>query len=91
MSCPYKHIFGVPKKGFHEKRLFGFAVGDTLGTIGLALIVTYFFKVSLLNSIIGMFVLGEILHYLFGVQSAFLSFIGVEACSELDSNTVLTS
>jgi hypothetical protein len=80
MSCPYRFIFGVPEKGFHAKRLFGFALGDTLGTIGLALIVTYFFKVPVWKSIVGMFVLGEVLHYAFGVQTAFLTAIRIKAC-----------
>ena len=82
MSCPYKYIFGIPKKGFHSKRFLGIALYDTLGTIGLALLVTYFFKVSVWKSLVGMFVLGEVLHYLFGVQTAFLTFIGVTACPD---------
>jgi hypothetical protein len=80
MSCPYKYIFGVPEKGFHATRLFGFAVNDTLGTIGLALIGTYFFNIPVWKSLVGMFVLGEVLHYLFGTQTAFLTYIGVKAC-----------
>jgi len=80
MSCPYKHILGIPEKGFHATRLFGFALNDMLGTIGLALIVTYMYEVPLWKSIVGMFVLGEVLHYAFGVQTAFLTRIGVKAC-----------
>lgn len=80
MSCPYKYILGIPEKGFHATRLFGFALNDTLGTIALAFIVTYIYRVSLWKSLVGMFVLGEVLHYLFGVQTAFLTSIGVKAC-----------
>ena len=80
MSCPYKYILGIPEKGFHATRLFGFALNDMLGTIGLALIVTYMYEVPLWKSIVGMFVLGEVLHYAFGVQTAFLTRIGVKAC-----------
>ena len=43
MSCPYRFIFGVPEKGFHSTRFFGFALNDTLGTIVLAFIVTYIY------------------------------------------------
>ena len=80
MNCPYKYIFGQPNKGFHSTRLFGFALYDTLGTIVLAMLVTYFFKISLWKSILGMFILGEVLHYIFGTQTAFLTFIGIKAC-----------
>lgn len=80
MSCPYKHILGIPEKGFHAIRLFGLALNDMLGTIGLAFIVTYIYEVSLWKSLLGMFVLGEVLHYLFGVQTAFLTAIRIKAC-----------
>lgn len=81
MNCPYKFIFGEPEKGFHSQRIMGFALYDTLGTIGLALIASFFFKINFWKSLFVWFVLGEILHYLFGVQTKFLSFIGIKACS----------
>jgi hypothetical protein len=80
MNCPYKHILGIPEKGFHATRLFGLALNDTLGTIVLAFILTYIYEVPLWKSLIGMFVLGELLHYLFGVQTAFLTAIRIKAC-----------
>lgn len=80
MRCPYKDIFGKPKTGFHSTRLFGLAVGDTLGTILLGLLFSWIFEFSLMYSIVGMFVLGEILHYWFGVQTAFLTLLNITAC-----------
>lgn len=80
MSCPYKYLLGIPEKGFHATRLFGFALNDMLGTIGLALIITYIYEVPLWKTFLSMFVLGEVLHYLFGVQTAFLTAIGIKAC-----------
>lgn len=80
MSCPYKFIFGVPKKGFHERRFLGLSLNDILGTIGLAIIYSFLFKSSIVKSLIIMFILGEVLHYLFGVQTAFLTLIGIKAC-----------
>jgi hypothetical protein len=67
-----ENIFGEPGKGFHATRIGGLALYDILGTIGLALATTYFFNVSLLWSLLGWFVLGEVLHWGFGVKSAFL-------------------
>jgi len=81
MSCPYKDIFGKPNTGFHSKRVFGLAVGDTVGTIGLGLLFSWIFGTSLFYSIVGMFVLGEVLHYYFGVQTAFLTMLGIKSCS----------
>lgn len=78
MSCPYSRIFGDPGKGFHEKRLGPYALNDTIGTLLLALLTSYFFNVRILPSIIGWFLVGEILHYIFGTQTAFLKQLGID-------------
>jgi len=80
MSCPYKYIFGIPEKGFHEKRIAGYALYDTLGTIGLALLTSWFFKINVWLSLVAWFVSGEVLHWAFGLQSAFLTTLGIKAC-----------
>ena len=67
-----ENVFGEPGKGFHATRIGGLALYDILGTIGLALATTYFFNVSILWSLIGWFVFGEVLHWYFGVKTAFL-------------------
>jgi hypothetical protein len=93
MSCPfeslakYKDILGVPKKGFHEKRIGPYAFNDTFGTIFIALILTIFFKPlqyinktksisnyinNFIVNLIFIFVLGELLHYIFCVDTAFI-------------------
>jgi hypothetical protein len=78
MPCPYSNILGIPGQGFHSTRIFGLSLYDILATIVLSVIVSYFFKVSFLKSFIGWFILGEILHYLFGSNTAFLQMIGVK-------------
>lgn len=78
MPCPYSNILGIPGQGFHSTRIFGLALYDILATIVLAVIVSYFFKVSVIKSFIGLFILGEILHYLFGSNTAFLQMIGIK-------------
>ena len=82
MGCPYKYILGIPGRGFHASRFLGLAVNDTLGTIGLAIISAYIFNASFWKMLILWFVMGEILHYAFGVQTAFLTLIGINACSD---------
>jgi hypothetical protein len=64
------YLFGVPGQGFHSTRIFGLALYDILGTIGLAFAFTYFTRVELWKSLIAMFVLGEVLHYIFRTPTA---------------------
>ena len=81
MSCPYANALGEPGKGVHAARIFGLALNDTLMTIAAAIITAYLFNISFIFSFIIWFVTGEILHYLFGTNTAFLRMIGVTACS----------
>lgn len=83
MSCPYKYIFGKPETGVHSLRFFGFAVNDTLMTIIAAILTAYYFKIDIGLSLIIWFVSGEILHYGFGVDTAFMKLLGVPPCKEL--------
>lgn len=80
MSCPYAHILGVPGQGVHAQRFMGLALNDTIATVVAALLTAWIFKVSFLYSVIGWFVAGELLHYVFGVNTAFLKMIGITPC-----------
>ena len=82
MACPYAFVLGVPGQGVHAPRIGGYARNDILGTIGLAILTAYIMKISFLYSLVVWFVLGEILHYLFGVQTAFLTSLGIKSCPE---------
>ena len=81
MSCPYAHILGVPGQGVHARRVFGLALNDMLATIVAAGITSYFLKMSFLFVLLLWFLAGEVLHYLFGTQTAFLTMLGIKACS----------
>ena len=78
MSCPYANALGTPGEGVHAQRFLGLALNDTIATLVAALLTKWFFDVPLLYSILGWFVAGEILHYAFGVDTAFLKMIGVK-------------
>jgi hypothetical protein len=78
MGCPYKYALGIPGQGFHSTRIFGYALNDTIATIVLAFVTAYLLKVSFLPVLIFWLVLGEILHYAFGTQTAFLTSIGIK-------------
>jgi len=82
MGCPYKYVLGIPGQGFHSTRIFGYALNDTIATIVLALVTAYLFNLSFLPTLVVWFVLGEILHYAFGTQTAFLTSIGVQVRCE---------
>lgn len=80
MSCPYSTALGIRGQGFHSQRILGFALNDILGTLGLALITSYMFNSSFLYNFLLWFVLGEILHLAYGVDTAFLELFGVNHC-----------
>jgi hypothetical protein len=82
MACPYKNALGVPGQGFHSMRFMGLAVGDTVGTIVLAILVSRIFRYKFFPTLVFLFVLGEFLHWYFCVDSAFLKFIGLTHTSE---------
>jgi len=82
MGCPYKYALGIPGQGFHSTRIFGYALYDILATIVLAFVTSYLLRVSFLPVLVFWLVAGEILHYVFGTQTAFLTSIGVKVdCS----------
>jgi hypothetical protein len=69
-------MFGVPGEGFHATRLGPIALYDTLGTVGIALLTSWLFKQSFWYHLLAWFVLGEVLHYAYGLNSGFLKLIG---------------
>ena len=76
-SCPNANIFGVSGQGFHATRLGPIALYDTLGTVALAAVSAWLTKTNFLWNLIAWFVVGEVLHYVFGTPTAFLKLIGM--------------
>ena len=84
MPCPYANLLGVPGQGVHSTRFAGLAVFDTVATIILAIVMSYVFDVALWKMLVFWFVLGEVLHYAFRTQTAFLTMVGISTgCSTL--------
>jgi hypothetical protein len=73
--CPYKYILGIPNKGVHQYRIFGFALLDIIGTIIGAAILSYFFKWSYFKTLILLFILAEFLHYIFCVPTTVMKLL----------------
>ena len=79
MSCPFANALGIPGKGIHKTRILGLALNDILMTIAGAAIIAYFCRISFLGTLLILLILGEVLHYVAGTQTAFLTMIGVDA------------
>lgn len=79
MPCPFAGALGEPGKGIHSRRIFGLAFFDLLMTFIAAWFTMGLLGGSYLVSLIVWFTVGEILHYLFGVQTAFLDMLGIVA------------
>ena len=77
MSCPYAFIFGRPKEGAHSTRFMGYAVVDSVATVLLAILLAYLFNTEFWVTLFLTFVAGEILHYVMGVQTQFLTRLGL--------------
>lgn len=81
MPCPFANALGVPGQGVHATRTFGFAFNDILATVVGAVLFAWLFEIPVWKSLVFWFVLGEVLHYAFGTQTAFLTMIGVRPCA----------
>jgi pheromone shutdown protein TraB len=77
MPCPYANLFGVPGQGVHATRILGIAFVDLFLTILLSLFTAYLTGTSILSNFLVWFVIGELLHYAAGTQTAFLSMVGI--------------
>lgn len=71
MSCPWKDIFGRPREGPHSWRVLDVAVVDSALTVLLALILQkiFFKNFSFLKILVATFIVGEILHWAFCVDT----------------------
>ena len=74
----YKNIFGPPGKGIHQYKFKGTAIVDYLVTILLAFLLTYFTDIPLVITTIGLLIVGIILHYLFGVNTHTIKYLGYD-------------
>jgi len=52
-------------------------LNDILLTISGAILIAFIFNVNVWKSLFWFFVLGEVLHYVFGTKTAFLTMIGM--------------
>lgn len=67
--CPYKNIFGKPNAGIHKYRFLNIAIVDFIETVIAAWILSYFLKYPFWQILLGLFIVGIILHRLFCVRT----------------------
>jgi hypothetical protein len=67
--CKYKNALGVPGKGIHSYRLGGIAIADVIMTIIGAFFISWIMRWNFIYTLIGLFILGIILHRLFCVKT----------------------
>jgi len=67
--CKYKNMLGKPGKGVHSFQIFGIAVFDVILTIILAYLISRICKTNFGYTLLGVFVLGIIMHRIFCVRT----------------------
>ncbi len=72
--CAYQNIFGTPGQGLHT-RFCGVAIFDVLLTIGVSYGISRWTKKNFWLILLIMFMIGEILHYIFCVKTAFMTWL----------------
>ena len=75
MACPFKDIFGKPGEGVHQYRIFGIAAVDLITTVLGAALISWKTDHNFLIVFACLFILGELLHWYFCVDTAVINFL----------------
>ncbi len=70
--CKYKYLFGFPNEGIHQYRVLGLSVMDFVVTAIGAFFISWFLKIAFWKCFLFLFVLGEILHLVFCIDTQFI-------------------
>lgn len=74
----FKNVLGVPGKGVHKYRFLNTGAVDYFGTLLGGFILTYITNLPLVISTICLYLLGLILHLIFGVETGATKFLGMK-------------
>ena len=74
----YKNLFGEIGKGAHKYRFLNTAMVDYYLTILFAMLIAYITDIPLLLTTVGLLLLSILFHYLFGVQTNTLKYLGIK-------------
>ena len=78
--CPlhrFNKIFGEPGKGFHSFHILNTAMGDYIATLVGAFLTSYISGIPLVLTTIFLFILGLVLHILFGIPTEAVKYLGL--------------
>jgi hypothetical protein len=67
--CQYKDIFGKPCTGAHSYRILNIAIIDVIFTIIFAWLIAKWMNWNFWKTLLGLFLLGIIMHRLFCVRT----------------------
>jgi len=67
--CPYRHALGVEGQGVHSWRVANIAMADVLMTVLAAWGFAWFFSWNYGWTLLGLFLLGIVLHRMFCVRT----------------------
>ena len=67
--CKYKNMFGAPGTGVHAYRIFDIAIVDVSLTVIVGIIISKIFRISVVYPLVGLFLLGIVMHRLFCVRT----------------------
>lgn len=68
--CKYKDALGQPNTGLHSIRFMGVAIFDVVFVLVCAILIAQSFHWPYIPTIIGVYILGVIVHRLFCVRTA---------------------
>jgi len=74
----YKDLFGKPGTGVHQYKIFDVIIVDNLINLILSILMKYFMNIPFELSIIIVYILGLLFHYLFGVQTESMKYLGLK-------------
>jgi hypothetical protein len=77
-KCPFSNLLGIPGQGVHSMRFGGYAVVDTVLTVIAAYLTSQAAQVPFITSLLLWFFVGELMHITYGVQTAFLTALGID-------------
>ena len=73
----YRNIFGLPNQGLHKYRIFNTALIDYIGSIMIAMLITWQFNIPLVLTTICVFIIGILFHIVFGVNTQVIKYLGL--------------
>ena len=72
---PYRFVFGKPGEGIHSYRILDVAAVDYFLTIAGAMAIAWMTRIPLVLSTIGLFALGLVLHWAFGLRTSAVAYL----------------